>query len=64
MVWAATNRGVLKFNRKSRSWRTFTTEDGLIDNRVNDILLDGDYVWFGTERGITQFYWNDPGRID
>lgn len=63
-VWAGTNHGVMKFNRKTRSWRTFTVEDGLIDNRVNAILLDGDYIWFGTARGITQFYWNDPNRVD
>jgi ligand-binding sensor domain-containing protein len=63
-VWAATDEGVLKYDRASRSWRTFTVEDGLIDNRVNDILLDGDNIWFATESGITQFYWNDPHRID
>jgi hypothetical protein len=55
---------MLKYTRSSRSWRTFTTEDGLIDNHVNAILLDGDYIWFGTDRGITQFYWNDPNRVD
>ncbi|MFQ5650343.1 MAG: two-component regulator propeller domain-containing protein [bacterium] len=63
-VWAATNSGVMKFNRKDKTWRKFTVKDGLIDNRVHAILLDGDYIWFGTERGLTQFYWNDPSRID
>ncbi|MFQ6114384.1 MAG: two-component regulator propeller domain-containing protein [bacterium] len=64
VVWAATNKGVMKFNRKSRTWRTFNTADGLIDNRVNALLLDGDYIWIGTDRGLTQFYWNDPHRVD
>ena len=63
-VWAASDEGVMKFDRKSRAWRTFTTEDGLLDNRVRSILLDGDYVWFGTARGLTQFFWNDPRRVD
>ncbi|TDI82797.1 MAG: hypothetical protein E2O78_09250 [Caldithrix sp.] len=63
-VWAATNSGVMKYDRASKYWRTFTTADGLIDNRVYALLLDGDYIWFGTELGLTQFYWNDPSRID
>jgi len=63
-VWAGTDAGVLKFNRKTRDWRRFTVEDGLLDNRVNAILIDGDYVWFGTPHGITEFYWNDPSRVD
>lgn len=63
-VWVATNQGVMKFNRKSKTWRTFNMEDGLIDDRVYALLMDGDYLWIGTERGITQFFWNDPHRID
>lgn len=63
-VWIATDEGVLKFDRLRGTWRRFTTDDGLLDNTVQTILLDGDYVWFGTPKGATRFYWNDPFRID
>ena len=63
-AWIATDEGVLKFDRRRNTWRRFTTEDGLLHNTVQTILLDGDYVWFGTPQGATRFYWNDPFRID
>ena len=63
-AWIATDEGILKFDRRRNTWRHFTTEDGLLDNTVQTILLDGDYVWLGTPQGATRFYWNDPYRID
>ena len=63
-VWIATDEGVLKYDRKRDTWRRFTEEDGLSNNTVQTILLDGDYVWFGTPEGATRFYWNHPSRID
>lgn len=63
-VWIATDEGALKFDRQRSTWRRFTTKDGLLDNTVQTMLLDGDYIWFGTVKGATRFYWNDPLRID
>jgi ligand-binding sensor domain-containing protein len=63
-VWVATDAGVLKYDRAGERWVTFTVEDGLSSNRVNSILLDGDYIWFGTDGGLTRFYWNTPYRLD
>ncbi|MGQ9561584.1 MAG: ligand-binding sensor domain-containing protein [Candidatus Oleimicrobiaceae bacterium] len=63
-VWATTDNGVLKYDRKRKRWRLFTVEDGLPSNEVFSVCLDGDYVWFGTRRGLTRFYWNSPYRID
>ena len=63
-AWIATDEGVLKYDRRWDRWRHFTAEDGLLDNMVQTLLLDGDYVWFGTPRGVTRFFWNDPYRID
>ena len=54
----------LEFNKESKAWVHYTVFDGLADNRVLDIALDGDYVWFGTPKGVTLFYWNDPHRVD
>lgn len=44
--------------------REFTTSDGLPSQFVFDLLLDGDYLWIGSDRGLSRFLWNDPDRID
>ena len=44
--------------------RDFTTEDGLASNYVYSLVLDGDYIWIGTDRGLTRFLWNNPERVD
>jgi ligand-binding sensor domain-containing protein len=59
-LWAATKNGVWKLNQTTGIWIKYTTDDGLLDNDVQDMVLDGDYIWFGTPLGATRFYWNDP----
>jgi ligand-binding sensor domain-containing protein len=44
--------------------REFTVDDGLPSDEVNCLLLDGDYLWVGTDLGLVRFYWNNPDRID
>jgi hypothetical protein len=63
-VWVGTNEGVLKYDRRMLGWRNFTVMDGLADNRVYSIEMDDDYILFGTARGLTRFYWNNPFRND
>jgi ligand-binding sensor domain-containing protein len=33
-------------------WQNFTTADGLPDNRVFSVAVDGDRIWAGTENGL------------
>lgn len=63
-VWTATDNGVYKYHRFGNRWRHYTRYDGLADNRVYALYLDGDYIWFGTHEGLTRFYWNSPLRSD
>lgn len=63
-VWAATEEGVLRYERESKRWIHYTMEDGLPALAVRSLLLDGDYIWLGSRRGLTLFYWNAPYRID
>lgn len=63
-VWAGTETGLWKYRRQTGRWRAFTTEDGLLDNTVQAILLDGAYLWLGSPQGLTRFYWDNPLRID
>ncbi len=63
-VWVSSPMGLLKYDRERQFWRIFTTQDGLLSNQCFRLLLDGDYIWVTNRRGITQFYWNSPRRID
>lgn len=46
--------GVLRYDGKH--WMSYTSEDGLIDNRVTDIVVDDKgVVWFATPKGISSF---------
>jgi hypothetical protein len=66
VVALASDRGmtILFLNRKKRLSRDFTTDDGLVSNYVYALELDGDYVWVGTDEGLTRFLWNNPERVD
>lgn len=44
--------------------REFTTDDGLPSGNIYSLFMDGDFIWIGTDRGLTRFLWNDPDRID
>ena len=63
-LWAATGNGVLRLDKKRQLWTQYTTEDGLLDDFVQDLALDGDYIWFGTPQGVTRFFWNNPRLRD
>jgi len=64
LVWVGTDQGLWKFDRARNRWHQYTEVDGLIDNRVTALLLDGDYLLIATPEGMTRFYWNEEGRID
>ncbi|UCD64294.1 MAG: hypothetical protein JSW34_02315 [Candidatus Zixiibacteriota bacterium] len=61
------SRGVTLFflddERQARE-REFSVDDGLPSHNIRALLLDDDYLWIGSDRGLTRFLWNDPGRID
>jgi len=44
--------------------KEFTRDDGLPSGRVFSLRMDGDYVWVGTDEGLTRFLWNNPDRVD
>jgi ligand-binding sensor domain-containing protein len=63
-VWVATNTGVLRYIKKKKKWIYYSTKDGLPADRIHTVLPDGDYVWFGTDRGLTEFHWNAPHLVE
>ncbi|HOT95838.1 MAG TPA: hypothetical protein PLG50_01785 [bacterium] len=63
-VWVASDQGVRRYERRGRRWIRYAMTDGLPTLEVLTLMLNGDYIWFGTPRGLTLFYWNAPYRID
>lgn len=56
-LWIATNEGVLRLERQKSKWVFYDAKDGLASSMVRCLLLDPDYVLFGTEAGVTKFFW-------
>lgn len=52
-IWAATNDGVVKCNRSSRTAKIFTTSDGIPSNTAVSVATDSvGNVWIGTYGGL------------
>lgn len=63
LVAAATRDGLLLLwteSQQKNRYELYTTNDGLISNDVRDVLIDGDYIWVGTDRGLTRFWLKSP----
>ncbi|MBN1212046.1 MAG: hypothetical protein JXA92_05660 [candidate division Zixibacteria bacterium] len=52
------------YNREKPFSREFTIDDGLPSNYVYELVLDGDFLWVGTDKGLTRFWWSNPNRVD
>lgn len=63
-VAAAVDNGLMLIERDTRRSRVFDTNDGLLSIEIHDLLPDGDYLWVGSEKGLTRFKWINPDRID
>jgi len=64
LVWVGTRlNGFYRYRVATGEWISYTTADGLLDNRVQVIRRDGDDLLIGTASGLTRFYWNRPGRL-
>jgi WD40 repeat protein len=66
IVAAAADDGLtlIYYTDKRQNKRTFTTQDGLPSDNLYDLLLDGDYLWVGSDEGLSRFWWNNPTRVD
>ena len=56
-VWLATDMGALRFDIRRQQFRRYLPSDGLVDEHVNSVLLQGGFVWFGTSRGASRYRW-------
>jgi ligand-binding sensor domain-containing protein/DNA-binding CsgD family transcriptional regulator len=55
-IWVGTSEGLNLFEKESKTFRHFTTEDGLAGNIINNILedLQGN-LWITSDKGLTRF---------
>lgn len=53
-LWIATSGGLLNWNLQTNTYYKLTTEDGLISNYINEIVIDADgKKWLATSRGVS-----------
>ncbi|MCP4441325.1 MAG: response regulator [Aureispira sp.] len=61
-LWIPSNRGLMRFNKKTEAINIFLVEDGLPDNEFNTIshfrASDG-RLYFGTQNGLIYFHPNE-----
>lgn len=56
-VWLATDLGLLHFNSLTQQTQHFTEQDGLPNNFVSGLLMEGDScIWLSTNNGLSRFH--------
>jgi ligand-binding sensor domain-containing protein len=61
----AVQDGLLLLTRdKAPKHNHFDIDDGLLSNNISTIVPDVDYIWLGSEEGLTRFKWINPDRVD
>ncbi len=51
-VWFGTEDGLVRYQRSKDSWRTYTTLDNLLDNRIHSLAGDESTLWVGSNDGL------------
>lgn len=62
-IAAATEDGLMMIERDTGKQRLFTMDDGLLSINISALIPDGEYLWIGSEEGLTRFSWLDPRRV-
>jgi len=62
----AADRGItlIYYTEDPVRYRDITTDDGLPSEYIYSLSINGDYVWIGSDKGLTRFWWNNPNRLD
>jgi ligand-binding sensor domain-containing protein len=58
-AWIGTDSGIVRVNTISGKSTILTQLDGMLDDRVNVVRLDGNSVWFGGPEGLSLYRWVD-----
>jgi ligand-binding sensor domain-containing protein len=61
VVAVATGSGLLLIYTGDRQYhQLYTVDDGLISNNIRDLVFDEQYLWLGTDEGLTRFWYTSP----
>ncbi len=56
VLWIGSHQGLIRFNKRTRRYRLFGTDQGLPEATVYTILADQQgYLWLSTNRGLCRF---------
>ena len=59
IIWAATGQGLYRW--KDSGWSRYSTSDGLVSNRVNDLVFDGNSsLLLATSKGVQTLNVSNP----
>lgn len=56
-LWLGTSGGAILVRLSDFYFERYTTMDGLAGNSIYKIVVDGDWVWFATDQGLTKYHW-------
>ncbi|MFH1214624.1 MAG: hypothetical protein V1681_11080, partial [Candidatus Neomarinimicrobiota bacterium] len=56
-LWIGTNQGAILMRLNDFYSEHYTTVDGLAGDNVFKIIVDEDWIWFATDRGLTKYQW-------
>ncbi len=63
-IAAVMEDGLMLLERKTGKKRVFDERDGLLSINISTIIPEGDYLWLGSDQGLTRFRWVNPDRVD
>lgn len=63
-IAAALEDGLMLTERETGKKRTFDEFDGLLSIKISAMVADGDFLWIGSDKGLTRFMWMNPDRVD
>jgi ligand-binding sensor domain-containing protein len=54
---------IIKLNEKRKRLIELTRRDGLASNNIYTLLFEGEYLWIGSDRGLTRLWWKDQNFL-
>jgi hypothetical protein len=63
-IAAVVDNGLMLLERETGRKRIFDERDGLPSINISVMVADGDYLWLGSDQGLTRFQWVNPNRTD
>lgn len=60
-IWLGTDAGLARMAKADGRWQVYRQEDGLLEDRVDQVLSAGGVLWAGGPSGLARFDWQSAG---